>query len=162
MRAWLKGAVPLAVCALSLWFPCPARPGSAKAARAAQVRLDGSLWLSSTTHNVYRVRVKDGTLSAEWVNIAPAEARLGAYIRTECHREGRRWVGDTSSYLRCETDGANQKPYVHWCHINTRTEIISISQDRITGRAEGLKRFDCRQCKVLEKEWKNFIWVRQK
>ncbi|MGH9327455.1 MAG: hypothetical protein ACRD2B_12330 [Terriglobia bacterium] len=135
-------------------------------AQAAQARSSprppeviSGLWVSETTHNIYRVRIKGGTLYAEKVNIPPNELQHGAYIRTECRREGNRWIGTTNSYLRCEM-GA-QKPYVHWCHVVTRTEISAISQNRITGQAEALKRFDCHQCKVLEKEWKSFTWVRQ-
>ncbi|HLI29767.1 MAG TPA: hypothetical protein VKV79_01550 [Terriglobia bacterium] len=117
-----------------------------------------SYWLSATTHNVYRVQVKGNVLMADWVNVPKAEAQRGAYIRTECHRVGKRWIGSTRSFLRCETESGNGKPYSNWCHILTRTQISSVSAGRIVGRAEALKRFDCRQCMALEKEWKSFIW----
>lgn len=117
-----------------------------------------SYWLSATTRNVYRVRVKGNTLMADWVNVPAAEAGRGAYIRTECHRVGKRWVGTTKSFLRCETATAQEKPYSNWCHILTRTQIFDASAGRIVGRAEALKRFDCQRCVALEKEWKSFTW----
>ena len=117
-----------------------------------------SYWISATTRNVYRVRVKGNTLVAEWVNVPATEAGKGAYIRTECHRAGKRWIGTTSSFLRCETATGQGKPYSNWCHILTRTEIFDVSAGRIAGRAEALKRFDCRRCVALEKEWKSFTW----
>lgn len=160
MRASLRDVEVLLFCALVLCLSLPMRATAGKSVPAPESALDGSLWLSSTTHNVYRIRVHGGTLYAEWINIAPSEKRLGAYIRTTCHRSGAHWTGSTSSYLRCEAGGTQAES--QWCHIATRTEIFTISQDRITGRAEALTRFDCRQCKVLQKEWKGFTWMRQK
>lgn len=117
-----------------------------------------SYWLSATTRNVYRVRVTKSTFVADWVNVPKAEAQRGAYIRTKCHRAGKRWVGATKSFLRCETGNGQENSYSNWCHILTRTEISDVSAGRIAGRAEALKRFDCRRCVALEKEWKNFTW----
>ncbi|MGH9355475.1 MAG: hypothetical protein ACRD10_05035 [Terriglobia bacterium] len=117
-----------------------------------------SYWLSATTNNVYRVRVKGNTLMADWVNVPATEVGRGAYIRTECHRAGKRWAGTTHSFLRCETATGQGKLYSNWCHILTRTEIFDVSAGRIAGRAEALKRFDCHRCIAREKEWKSFTW----
>lgn len=134
----------------------PAQGNPATAPHAASGL--AAYWVSATTHNVYRVQIKGNTLTANWVNVSGSEAQHGAYIRSTCHRAGKQWVGATQSFLRCEIENAQGKPYSHWCHILTRIQISDVSADRITGRAEALKRFDCRQCAVLAKEWKSFTW----
>ena len=35
----------------------------------------------------------------------------------------------------------------------------TLTENRLTGLGEALKRFDCSKCQVLEKEWKDFVWV---
>lgn len=147
--------------ALILAFPLHANPPQ-KNAHTPSRKTDSAgstLWVSETTHNVYRVRIEGNTLFADWVNIPPSEAQQGAYIRTECHRTGTKWIGTTTSYLRCEMEQPNHPTYVHWCHILTRTEVLEIAPNRISGRAEALKRFDCHKCQALEKEWKTFDWI---
>ena len=119
------------------------------------------LWRSETTGNIYRVRVENDTLYAEWVNIPPDLARQGAYVRTECRRLGSKWIGTTRSRLRlpCTEGNVPQGRPMNWCSLVTRTEINSISAARITGRAQAPHRLDCRSCKLLEADWKDFVWI---
>jgi len=119
------------------------------------------LWRSETTGNVYRVHIEAETLYAEWVNVPPDLARGGAYLRTECRRLGSKWIGTTRSRLRLpctEVSSAKGHP-TGWCSLVTRTEINTVSADRITGRAQAPRRLDCQSCKLLEAEWKDFVWV---
>lgn len=119
------------------------------------------LWRSETTGNVYRVHVQADTLYAEWVNIPPDLARRGAYVRTECRRLGSKWVGTTRSRLRLpctEATGANGHP-TQWCSLVTRIELDTVAADRITGRGQAPRRLDCQSCKLLEADWKDFVWV---
>lgn len=127
--------------------------------RPAQVtHPPAQVWRSLTTGKEYSVRVDGGTLYAEWVNIPPALTQRGAYIRSECRRVGTRWVGISRSYLPCDTMEGNKRVQ-NWCNLLTKIEVDSISADRIIGRAEGLRRFDCERCKILETVWKDFEWV---
>ncbi len=48
---------------------------------------------------------------------------------------------------------------MNWCHLVTKIEFDNVGADRITGRGEGLRRFDCANCKILETAWVNFEWV---
>jgi hypothetical protein len=116
-------------------------------------------WKSQTTGREYRVKVGNDLLYAEWVNLPPAMAQGGAYIRTECRRVGAKWVGTSRSYLPC-TVGEGPKEHIgNWCRLLTRIEIDTIAADRISGRGESLRRFDCKTCKVLETSWADFVWV---
>jgi hypothetical protein len=116
------------------------------------------VWRSLTTGKEYSVRVAGQTVYAEWVNIPPALVQGGAYIRSECRRVGTRWVGISRSHLPCDTmEGARRVQ--NWCTLATRIEIDSMTTDRITGRAEALRRFDCERCRILEKAWAKFEWV---
>jgi hypothetical protein len=116
-------------------------------------------WKSETTGNEYRVWTEDNRLHAEWTNIPPGSAAKGAYIRTVCRRAGQKWVGESRSYLPCLAGRGKDEHLMNFCHVTTGFEINTMTASRITGRAEGLKRFDCSKCQVLEKEWKNFVWV---
>ena len=153
---WIIGCLAL-VPATALQASSPQKTGHTPSHKTAST--GSTLWVSEVTHNVYRVRIQGSTFTADWVNIPPSEAQQGAFIRTECHREGTKWIGTTTSYLRCEIEQPNHPLYVHWCHILTQTQISEIAPNRITGRAEALKRFDCHKCQVLEKEWKAFDWI---
>jgi hypothetical protein len=117
------------------------------------------MWKSQTTGNEYRVWTEDNRLHAEWTNIPPGSAAKGAYIRTVCRRAGEKWVGEAHSYLPCLKGKGKNEQLVNFCHVTTGFEINTRTASRITGRTEGLKRFDCSKCQVLEKEWKNFVWV---
>jgi hypothetical protein len=121
-----------------------------------------SIWVSQTTHHVYRVERKGAAISAQWADVPPEDARHGAYVRTEFHRAGDKWIGITRSLLPCASGTSGSKPTVHWCRFVTHTEILTISPNRITGRAQAPLRGDCEQCKLLQTRWDNFVWSPQK
>jgi hypothetical protein len=120
------------------------------------------VWKSQTTGNEYRVAVEGDVLRADWVNVPPEMIRQGAYVRTECRRVGDKWIGTTRSRLLlpctevAAPDGHHPRS---WCSLTTRTEIDSIAPERITGRAQAPTRLDCQVCKLLDAEWKDFIWT---
>jgi hypothetical protein len=116
------------------------------------------VWRSLTTGKEYSVRVTGQTFYAEWVNIPPALVQGEAYIRSECRRVGTRWVGTSRSHLPCDTMEGTRHVQ-NWCNLATGIEIDSITTDRITGRAEAIRRFDCEHCRILEKVWAKFEWV---
>lgn len=116
------------------------------------------VWKSETTGKEYRVWIENERFHAEWVNIPPELAQRGAYIRSECRRAGSKWIGTSHSYLPCESVEKN-KAVRNWCRLLTRIEIDTVAADRITGRGEGVRRFDCQSCKILERVWKDFQWV---
>lgn len=120
------------------------------------------IWISETTGREYRVRVEKERLYAEWVDMPSALFQHGAYIRTECRRVGKQWVGTSHSYLPCTAGDAGKEQVSNWCRILTKIEFESVTAERITGRGEGLKRFDCKNCKVLETRWLNFAWVHKR
>lgn len=130
--------------------PPPARPKVVDAPER--------VWRSLTTGREYRVRVQSERLTAEWVNIPANERQRGAYIRTECRRAGSKWIGTSQSFLPCETVEQG-KPVSNWCRLTTKFEIHLLADDRISGRAEAARRFDCRTCKILEPVWANFEWT---
>jgi hypothetical protein len=171
-QAWLLGV--LAAVALAGWVhatdSATSGPQSAQLRAgqpaAGQVALEGGnvasawkTWKSQTTENEYRVRVEKGVFHAEWVNVPADWAKQGAYLRTECRRTGRKWVGTSVSHLPC-TVGEGQGTYiVKWCDLQTQTEIDSISHQRITGRGQRQSKIDCDQCKILEASWADFFWT---
>jgi hypothetical protein len=116
------------------------------------------LWRSETTGNEYRVWTDKARLYVVWVNIPPGLARDGASLRSEFRRVGTKWVGTTYSFLPCDTTEAGEH-VVNQCRLETRIEIHSLEADRITGRGESLKRFDCARCQILETAWRDFSWV---
>jgi hypothetical protein len=132
--------------------PSPEPPRFPEAPASARI------WKSLTTGKEYRVWTSNSQLYAEWINITPEFRQHGAYIRTECQRAGTRWIGISHSLLPCEREGNNRKDY-NWCPWVTKIEIDRVEADRMTGRAEGLKRHDCNGCKILETVWKDFEWV---
>ena len=120
------------------------------------------VWVSQTTGKEYRVRLAGNQLYAEWVT-PPAELlQRGAYIRTECRLVGRKWIGTSHSYLPCTTGQGASEHIANWCHLVTKIEIDFLGSARISGRAEGFKRFDCQSCKILETVWKDFVWAPKK
>ena len=123
---------------------------------------DWELWKSQSTGREYRVRAQGDTLYAEWVNLPPAYSEHGAYIRTECHRVGAQWIGTSRSLLPCTREINGKEQIANWCPLVTRTEITAIAPDRITGRGQSLRQFDCQTCKVLETGWADFVWVPEK
>jgi len=145
-------AAPAGLCAQESKAPAPGKGESAAPASAR-------IWKSETSGKEYRVWMENQRFHAEWVNIPPEFAAKGAYIRTVCRRTGTRWVGESRSYLPCSMGSGKEEHIANLCHVTTGFEVDSITKKRVAGRGEALKRFDCRTCKVLEKVWKNFVWV---
>ncbi len=126
--------------------------------RALNASAHAEIWKSETTGKEYRVRVEKDRFYAEWVPGPGAPAQRGAYIRTECRRVGSKWIGTSRSFLPCEVE--EKKAHTsNWCHLTTRTEIDTLTPDRIVGRGESLRRFDCATCKILEAAMSEFVWV---
>ncbi len=101
--------------------------------------------------------IENERLHAEWVNIPPGLTQR-AYIRTECRHVGARWIGTSQSYLPCEATESGKR-ISNWCQVTTKMEFDPVGENRMSGRGEGLRRFDCSACKVLEMVWKEFKWV---
>ena len=118
-----------------------------------------ALWKSETTGKEYRVQVDKDRFSAEWVNIPPESVKQGAYIRSECRRVGSKWIGTSRIHLPCAAGEGAKEHIVNTCRLQLRIEIDSVQADRIVGRGETLKRFDCKSCKVDETGWGDFVWV---
>ena len=116
------------------------------------------VWRSQTTGKEYRVWIENERLHAEWVNIPPKLTQRGAYIQTECRHVGARWIGTSRSYLPCEATEKG-KQITNWCPVTTKIEFEHVGTNRMSGKAEGLRRFDCGACKVLETVWKEFEWA---
>jgi hypothetical protein len=125
----------------------------------AQAAPAWKLWKSQTTGNEYRVRVERGVFHAEWVNVPADWAKEGAYLRTECHRRGGKWVGTSVSHLPCTTGEGPDVHIAKWCDLQTQTEIDSVTPQRIRGRGQGQSKVDCQQCRILEASWVDFVWT---
>lgn len=136
----------------------PAAPPAATATPAPK----GSVWKSETTGKEYRVWTEKDQFHAEWTNIPPEFAAKGAHIRSMGAHKGDKWVGESENYLPCSVGEGKQEHIANFCQLTTGFEIDSMTDAKITGRGEALKHFDCAKCKVLEKEWKGFVWVPKK
>ncbi len=129
------------------------------ALRASEIGRLPKLWRSETTGNQYRVELAGNVFRADWITLPAALAKQGAFLRTECHRKGEKWVGTSSSRLPCDLGQGATEHLARLCNIETRTEIDSISPERITGHGETLKKVDCGTCKVLATGWAAWSWV---
>jgi hypothetical protein len=118
-----------------------------------------NIWKSETTGKEYRVRIDGDHLYADWVNLPPAAAQRGAYIHTVCQRVGSKWTGTSSIFMPCTVGQGKSEHIADTCHLILKIEIGSVTKDRITGRGQSLKKFDCQSCKVIEAGWANFEWV---
>jgi hypothetical protein len=125
---------------------------------AQPVPTSARVWRSITTRREYRVWVENDRLHTEWVNLPPAAVQAGAYVRSESQRAGSKWVGTARSYLPCDTTEASGR-VSNRCKLLTKIEFTALTPDRITGRAEALRRWDCARCQILETVWKEFEWV---
>ncbi|MGH9352814.1 MAG: hypothetical protein ACRD2G_11750 [Terriglobia bacterium] len=126
---------------------------------AARTATFPPLWFSETTHTVYRVRIDGNILRADQANVPPEAAKHGAYVRTEVRKTGGKWIGASKIYVLLTGGQAGQPQQSNWCHLETNIEFLTLSPERITGRAEALEQVDIPKCRVLKKEWKNFVWV---
>jgi hypothetical protein len=132
-------------------------PPGAKSPQAGQAL--PMIWVSETTHHEYRVRIEQDVFYAEWVNLPPAAAKLGAYIRTECHHTGAKWIGTSRIMLACAKPGDTAGKMTRTCPMTLRIEVNAISPERIAGRGESLRGFDCEKCEVRQTGWGDFVWV---
>jgi hypothetical protein len=128
-------------------------------AAAPSNRTFQALWKSETTGKEYRVQVDKDRFYAEWVNIPPESVKRGAYIRSECRKVGSKWIGTTRINLPCAVGEGTKTHVANTCRLQFRIEINSIQSDKIMGRGETLKRFDCQSCRVDETGWGDFVWV---
>jgi len=122
----------------------------------------GHVWVSETSGKEYLLWKASREWHAEWVNVPSELAERGASIKTTLRRQGSKWVGTAQSYLPCTAGEGPQEHIANWCHVQTGMEISSMTDDRIKGRGEALKKFDCQKCQVLGKAWKDFVWVPKK
>jgi hypothetical protein len=134
----------------------------ARSKTAANVEKLPRIWMSQTTKHEFRVTVDKDLFRAEWVNIPPAAAKQGAYIRSECRRGASKWIGTSSVYLPCAVAGQPTGKDTKTCHISLRFEVDSLTPEKITGRGETLKNFDCGKCQVVQTGWGDFVWVPKK
>jgi len=135
----------------------PSPPVDRKAAGTGQTL--PKIWRSETTHQEYRLRVEQDVFYAEWINLPPDAAKLGAYIRTECRRLGNKWIGTSRVLLACAKSGDSSGKASRTCPMTLRFEVDSVSPARITGRGESLRDFDCEKCEVRKTGWGDFVWV---
>ena len=120
------------------------------------------IWVSQTTGKEYHVTVDGDTFRAEWVNISPSLTAHGIYLRSECKKQGEKWVGKTASYLPCSVGNSTNVKIDNWCHLETAIEILSMTPDRITGNGESVKQFDCMKCKIMAQGSADFLWTPKK
>ena len=132
------------------------KPPPSDAAQAGQLP---DVWRSLTTGKEYFVRMDEDHFYAQWVNIPPASAQRSAYIHTACERKGNKWAGTSDIYMPCVVGEAKNEKIANTCHLSLGIEIDSISNDKIAGRGQSLRKFDCGACKVIEAGWANFEWV---
>jgi hypothetical protein len=117
------------------------------------------IWHSEATQHDFRVEVTNDVFRAEWINIPPAIAKRGAYIRTECRRAGTKWEGVSHINLLFGIPGAPAGNNTKMCSLTVRFEVDSISPEQITGHSEVLRSFDVNTCRVKETRWGELTWV---
>ena len=143
----------------------PAQPGAAPPATSTPPPAIGKLakiWHSEVTNHDFRVEATNDLFRAEWVNIPPAAAKQGAYIRTECRRAGSMWQGSSRIKMLFAIPGAPAGKDTKLCSLTVRFEVDSISAEKITGHSEALRSFDANTCKVQETKWGDFTWIPKK
>jgi hypothetical protein len=118
------------------------------------------LWHSDASKHEFRVQVTDDLFRAEWVNIPPAVAQQGAYIRTECRRVGAKWEG--TSHINMPFAITPTGKDTKMCLLKVRFEVDSITPEKIAGHSESLHGFDVNACRVQETKWAEFSWVPKK
>ncbi|HET7101111.1 MAG TPA: hypothetical protein VFJ52_08175, partial [Terriglobia bacterium] len=141
--------------ALSAWACSSAvsRKAPQASSEATQAGQMPDLWRSLTTGKEYFVRMDKSHFYAQWVNLPPVSKQHGAYIHTACELKGGKWAGTSDIFMPCVVGEGKTDKVTNTCHLNLKIEIDSISKDRITGRAQTLKKFNCGACKVVEAGW---------
>jgi len=129
---------------------------------AASAPALAKIWVSQSSGHEFRVKVENDLFTAEWVNIPAARTKLGVYIRSECHRSGTRWIGFTRALQPCAKSGEATGKFTRMCPLTLRFEVNEITPDRISGRGESLKNFNCETCEVRETGWARWVWVPKK
>lgn len=120
------------------------------------------IWHSEATKHDFRVEVTNDLFRAEWVDMPPAAAKQGAYIRTECRRAGTKWVGSSRVNMLFAIPGAPSGKDTKVCALTVRFEVDSVSPEKITGHSEAIHAFDVNACRVEETKWGSFTWVPKK
>jgi hypothetical protein len=138
----------------------PAKP-AALTSKPASGQL-AKIWHSNSSQKDFRVEVTNDLFRAEWVNIPPAAAKQGAYIRTECRRAGSKYVGSSSINMLFAIPGAPAGKETKICHLSVQFEVDSVSPDKITGHSESLRNFDVNTCRVRQTSTGEFTWVPKK
>jgi len=134
-------------------------PETKSASTPAQAK---DIWVSQTTGKEYHVTVDGDTFRAEWVNMSPSLSAHGTYLRSECKKQGDKWVGKTASYLPCSASNGAGAKIDNWCHLETSIAILSMTPDRIVGNGESVKQFDCMKCKIIAQGSGEFFWTPKK
>jgi len=158
-----KIGIAMVACGLALGAWSCSSAVSQKASQASSgAGEEGQLsdvWRSLTTGKEYFVRMDKSHFYAQWVNLPPVSKQHGAYIHTVCEPKGSKWAGTSDIYMPCVVGEGKDDKVTNTCHLSLKIEIDSISKDRITGRAQTLKKFNCAACKVVEAGWADFEWV---
>jgi hypothetical protein len=118
-----------------------------------------NMWVSKTTGKHYRVTVGGETFRAEWVNVPSEWAAHGAFMRTECKRQGSMWVGTSLSFMPWSPQKGTKAKAAHWCRLETKFEVDAINADSIIGRGENVKKLDYQKCQILDSGMATFLWT---
>jgi hypothetical protein len=160
---WKPALMTLTVVLLT----CPITIAAQKAGAPAQAANPAfgklpKIWRSEANQRDYRVEVTNDLFRAEWVNLPPASAKQGAYIRTECRRSGSKWVGSSNLNLLFGIPGSPSGKDTKLCPLTVRFEVDSVSMEKIIGHSETLRSFDVNTCRVQETGWGEFTWIPKK
>lgn len=117
------------------------------------------MWVSQTTGKQFRVTLDGDVFRAEWLNVPAVWAAHGAFMRTECKRQGKKWVGTSLSYMPWTSQTGSKSKVENWCHLQTKFEVDSMTATSISGRGESVKKFDSQKCQVLESGTAAFRWT---
>lgn len=149
------------VCGLALasWACSSAVSQKPPQRSAEQAHKLPDVWRSLTTGKEYYVRTDKIHFYAQWVHLPPVARQHGAYIHTVCTREKSKCAGTSDIYMPCVIGEGKNEKIGNTCHLTLQFEIDSISNQRITGRGQTLKKFNCGACKVIETGWGSFEWV---
>ena len=163
MNRRIRNQAALLVCAIALtgWACSSAisqKPSGVSSAGQELEKLP-DVWRSLTTGKEYYVRTDKTHLYAQWVNLPPEAKQHGAYIHTACKLEGSKYAGTSEIYMPCMVGEGKDGKIANTCRLTLGIEINSVSNSRITGRGQTLKKFNCGACKVIEAGWADFEWV---